>query len=375
MPDELKAAALVLSDLHFGADLLREAEIPPLWLPWWKNIFAPGVRHYMETRCKSHDLAVLMSLPHYLKKLMRQMRREGYEEQDFGLYLILGDLSTFSNGASYNFLREYLTEGSVCAGGQKLKGLRIPLSKLVVIPGNHDKMLRKDIEIFRREFVARLGLFPGPRPRGSSLLSKATGDIEFLFIMVEASIYASDEVKLDLSARKHLASGEISERLKAEIKDKLNKLRNGETVDGAALKNYARALKVLLVHYAVDDHAVLGVVPHPEEIALPHGCEGLSELVGELKPDLDLVIHGHLHRPKVYNHEGVQVISATTTTQKGGYNGFFLVKFFKSGDVRAEHHKWRENGFSVDDDSDLNVRILSLPNVRAGAGSAGTLRP
>jgi hypothetical protein len=184
--------------------------------------------------------------------------------------------------------------------------------------------------------------------------------MEFLFILVEASVYASTEEKLDVSARNHLAKGHVSEDVKQEIKEKLNILKQRGRVDHAVLEDYAGARRILLIHYAVDDKAVLGSDPHFEEFVLPHYCEGLGSLISSLKADLHLVIHGHLHRPKVYNHDGVQVISATTATQKGGYNGFFILKFFASGDVVTEHHKWVVNGFAADLNPDLNVRF-SLP--------------
>jgi 3',5'-cyclic AMP phosphodiesterase CpdA len=366
MSDKLKAAVLILSDLHFGADLLREAEIPPVQRSWWTGFLFRDIRRYMETRCKSHDLAILMSLPRYLRMLIQRMRREGYDRRDFDLYLILGDLSTFANGASYSFLRQYLLEAKYSTPGfPAFPAMKIPTDKLVALPGNHDKMLRKDLEIFNREFASRLGQSIQLQPQRSFFLGRTAGEVEFLFILVDAGIYTSAEGKLDLSAREHLARGEISTELRDEIKSKLSLLRQGEPVDRAALQDYGSVVKVLLVHYAVDVQTVLSRMPNLEELALPHDCRGLSELVTELRPDLNLVIHGHLHWPKVYNYQGVQVVSATSTTQKGEYNGFFVVKFFESGDVFTEHHKWKTNAFSKDDNAELNVPILNLSKVRA----------
>jgi 3',5'-cyclic AMP phosphodiesterase CpdA len=371
MPDRLRNAVLVLSDLHFGVDLLREAELPPVQLPWWKNVFADDIRRFMQKRCASHNIVILMSLPLYINKLLRQMQTEGYEKSEFDQYLLLGDLSTYASGASYNFLRQYLTDSTYWTPGfPKIPALKIPRKKLIAIPGNHDKMLRTNLDIFNIEFARRLGI-PPIQPKGSYFVARGATDAEFLFILIDASIYASAETTLSLAAREHLARGEVSANLNAEIDNKLDRLRNGEMVDEAMLRNYSRALKVLLVHYAVDDRMVLGLLPKADAVALPHDCVGLDELVSRLKPDLQLVIHGHLHWPKVYNYEGVQVISATTTTQKGGKNGFFVVKFFESGDVVTEHHRWKENSFSLDDNPDLNVRILNLSNKWTMAKSSG----
>jgi hypothetical protein len=216
-----------------------------------------------------------------------------------------------------------------------------------------------------------LGLAAQPLPHSSYFIRRNIGNLECVFILSEVSVYSSKAVKLDLSARNHLAMGEVPAGLLAEIKSKLARLRQGAQVDEALVQNYAQALKILLVHYAVDDRAVLGVLPSPEEFALPHECKGLGDMVRELSEDLHFVVHGHLHYPKVYNHKGVQVIAATTTTQKKGYNGFFILKFFASGDVLTEHHRWGANSFSMDDNPDLNVRILTLPNVSGIARSTG----
>jgi 3',5'-cyclic AMP phosphodiesterase CpdA len=166
MADELRWTALILSDLHFGSHLLREAEIPPLQFPWWKHMLAPAIRRYMETRCKAHDIAIVMQLPLYLKRLLGQLRREeGFKKQEFDFYFFLGDLSTYANGASYSFLRDYISNRTYVASGlTRISALNIPTDKIVMIPGNHDKMLRRNLDIFGRELATPLGLPNGPEP-------------------------------------------------------------------------------------------------------------------------------------------------------------------------------------------------------------------
>jgi hypothetical protein len=114
MSDKVKAAILILSDLHFGADLLREAEIPPLQIPWWYKLAGGSdVRRYIETRCQSHDMDIVIALPRHLKRIVRQISKETNEgRQEFDLYLIMGDLSTFANGGSYSFLQQYLSQST-----------------------------------------------------------------------------------------------------------------------------------------------------------------------------------------------------------------------------------------------------------------------
>jgi calcineurin-like phosphoesterase family protein len=357
MADSLKTAALVLSDLHFGADLLREAEVPPLQFPWWRTLLAPSVRRYMEAKCKAHDIGILLCLPLYLKKVLHQLRLEGLGESKFTFYLLLGDMSTYANGSSYVFLRQYLSQTHYSPQGlTKIQALDIPIDRLVMIPGNHDKLLRTNLDIYFQQFAGPLS-FPGPLPMRSFFLTKKAGDTEFLFILVDASVYASIAENLDLSAREHLAMGRVSEELTRDIQTKLDQLKRGTSVDAAELKNYSQSRKILLVHYAVDDRAVLGSVLPRDELVLPHSCVGLDNLVKDLSRDLHLVVHGHLHCARIYNHHGVKVISATTTTQKNSKNGFFVLKFYDSGDLITEHHKWTGSGFVLDESRDLNVRM------------------
>lgn len=220
----------------------------------------------------------------------------------------------------------------------------IPPEKLIVIPGNHDKLLRRDTSIYFSQFVCPLQLTKGPTPQSSYFLSR--------------SIAGTQDRYLDLSCFKHIAGGEVSDTLYVNISSKLKELQRGNAVDSAELSNYANATKILLVHYAVDPWQVHGYMLPLQEWFLPHSCPGLGELIASLRSDLRLVIHGHLHHPKIYNTQGVQVISATTTTQRSRRgNGFFLLKFFASGDIRVEHHKWGKNGFIQDPTSELNMTL------------------
>ena len=83
--------------------------------------------------------------------------------------------------------------------------------------------------------------------------------------------------------------------------------------------------------------------------SIPHDCDGLDGFVKDLKDDIQIVVHGHLHAPKLYRHGGVPVIAVSTTTQAdGGENGFYLLKFFASGRARAEHHIWNGRTFCED---------------------------
>jgi hypothetical protein len=176
-------------------------------------------------------------------------------------------------------------------------------------------------------------------------------------MLVDASIYATVPDKIDLNARRHLAMGEVSKNLANDLDNKLARMRRGESVDAAQLKDFSASRKILLVHSAVNDRAVFGSLLPRDELILPHSCLGLEALVRQLSGSVHMVIHGHLHHPNIYGSNGVNVISAATTSQKNGQNGFFVLKFYTSGDVCTEHHKWVRNGFVLDDNPDLNLRM------------------
>lgn len=362
MSDPVQYAMLVLSDLHFGADFLLEAEINPLQVPFWLKFNEAKLRRFFETRCKAHDMAIVMSLPKYLKKVLRQLNAEEFPRYRFDFVLLLGDLATYANGGSYSFLTQFLVQDKYeYAGGKTIRGLRgIHNGQLIAIPGNHDKLLRKNLDIYHMKFSVALGVDAEPKPQGAFFISHNIGGSEFLFVLVDANKYASTDGTLDFSAFSHLASGEVTKLLKNNLLEKFEALRSRREVDKAKLDSFETARKILIVHYAVDVEIVLGPAPHAEELVLSHRCAGLDNLVKELRPYVDFVLHGHLHRPKIYNHCGVPVISATTTTQKDGWNGFYIIKFLASGDIVFDHHKWNENGFTKDDTAELSARV-SLP--------------
>lgn len=373
LPESPYAVFLLLSDLHFGADLLAEAEGTLFSTPTWLKVRDYRIQRFLGKRCVAHDINIVKSLPRYLKRLLEDLSEQGPTRDDFDLYLILGDMATRPCADSYHFLRNYLTRTEYETGDSELKhvcaGLNLRTDRLVAIPGNHDKLLLSDLQLYQKEFARRLDLPTAPGPQSCFFSHRRVHDHDFLFIQVEASKYASQDNTLDLSCREHLAGGEITPDLDQEIKTGLQQVKDGAKVDGISRDNFSRAMKILLVHYAVDTNRVAGS-NHLEHLILPHACRGLEKLVSDLDSDIDLVIHGHLHKAMLYKHGRVPVIAATTTTQRNpqGENGFFLVKFFRSGEVRAEHHRWLVTGFLRDDRAELS-QILSGP--KADAASLG----
>jgi hypothetical protein len=363
MPNVPDAVFVVMADLHFGDDLLLEANGPLQGVPWWLGIFDADIKRFFDKRCVAHDVSILKSLPRYLKQLLLIERGAGFGGENFDLYLLLGDQVTQPTESSYRFLREYLTSHLYQTGDSELQhscaGLNIPLDRLVAIPGNHDKLLLPDLNFYQEEFPKLLGLPAGPNKQSVSTQLRLIGKRKFLFLLADASKYASVRGRVDFSCREHLAAGEISPGLRSEIVGKVEMLKGGRSVDGIHAGDYDSATRILLIHYGVDTLRVLGPTASVKNLILPHDCKGLDKLIEELSNEIHLVIHGHLHKAKLYRHGSVPVVAATTTTQRGAENGFFLLKFFASGEIATEHHVWLKTGFLRDSRVELN-QVLGM---------------
>jgi len=335
---------ILLSDLHLGSRLDEQLSFPdftvaPKTLGWFAR---KKINRYFRKRCKSHDLNILKTLPHFLNFLRS---RDGI---DFDFYLVLGDIVTLPSVAACQLAQAYLTNTKCVTAYSGLQhectGLGIPLDRLIAIPGNHDKMLLTNLDLFNQEFAAPLGLPVIPKSK-SYFIYKRNGQIEFLFIIVEANIYCAKSKELDKTYRRHLAKGAIKPDTKKEIKQKIEQIRAGNKVDHAQLDDFKKAFKILLIHYAADDTQVAGRWQGLFDLVLPHQCEGLTELLKSVSANVDLLIHGHLHQPAAYAHEGVQVLAATTTTQMlEKRNGFHLLKFY-GRELHAEEFLWDKNTF------------------------------
>lgn len=335
---------------------MNEAEAPPLEFPWWVGwpMLRFKLQKYLQHRCAAHNIAIIKHLPRYLKRLLEDMHGIGYSSETFDLYVLLGDLVTWPNQRAFSFLREYLTSRRYETGDDELRHvcacLDIPPQKLVMIPGNHDKFFQTSLDMYHAQVTRRLGLPQEPKPRECYFQSRKIGGIELLFILVDASVYAERQLKIDRSCRDHFASGYINPSVTSDIFQKLMMLKQGQDVDDARLDRYSDATKILLIHYPVDLQIAGGGAESLKNLVLPHECRGIRELMDKTASELSLVIHGHLHVARLYRQWGVPVVSVDTTCQKGGSNGFFVLKIFDSGEIIAEHHRWRGTGFLLDDD-------------------------
>lgn len=362
-----ESTILVLSDLHFGRDLHIAPELAPIGMvPLIEKAgLSDQLRDFVRLNCRGHSLIPLSKLPRYLQFILHEHGKEGVD-----LCLLVGDQVTVPDKSSFNFLRGYLTSSRyqfVTDGLQStITGLGLDPKSIVAIPGNHDKLLLSNLNSYNSEFTDALGLGDKLEPGGFWITLRRLGipQREILLLLVDANRYASQDNLLDTSALKHLASGEISQKLTESISVALTTIAQTGVIRGEKLE-YQSAFKILLVHYAVDSGKLSGKASLSERL-LPHDCKGLIDLVSVLRNHrFDLVIHGHLHRPGIFNLAGITVLGATTAGQANAENGFFLITLSGVGEFRVEHHVWNGAAWHVDP-----KHTMPLPPVRAyGAGS------
>jgi hypothetical protein len=228
--------------------------------------------------------------------------------------------------------------------------------------------LRNSLLLYNNEFTAALGLKEHVEAQRCTLAVKIFGAREFIFILIDPSTYSETDLTIDKHWRNHLASGRVSKELTEDVRTKLTLLRDHRAL-GTDIKleaTFSSAIKILLVHYPVDETKFTSGL---EGLVLPHGCEGIGELVNMLKSEfhLDMVFHGHLHVPMLYNYNGVQVVSVSTSTRvdDGHETGFYLIKVFDSGNVVAEHHLWNGINYTPDPNRALSKDLGYFPPSKA----------
>jgi 3',5'-cyclic AMP phosphodiesterase CpdA len=190
----VQAAFVVLSDLHFGRDLVDAAELPPLNLSRLVKWIGKEeeVAQFFEQKCLGHSTPCVKKLPRYLNYLLQEMRDEGFERSCFDLFILLGDQATIADAQSYKFLRGYLSqpeyESRGADGGTYCAGLNIANpDQIIAIPGNHDKLLRADLSLYNSEFTKKIKLTDTIEKRGSAIAVRSIGGRDFVFILVDAS--------------------------------------------------------------------------------------------------------------------------------------------------------------------------------------------
>jgi hypothetical protein len=347
------AVFVVLSDLHFGRELLEhDVSLPPLSFPrvlrylGWRRKIAK----FFARRCVTHDPAIVKILPYYLEYVRSLLREEGYHRDQFDLFLLPGDQVTWADFQSFELLGDYLFLDRCTSAGFSCRGLKLSPPVVSVVPGNHDKLLRADLDIYEQSLIRRLHLNEGPGKSGVYLTSILVGGHDFVFVLVDTNVYDQTPMTLRPRMTRFLAKGAVTKEQIAAARTKLDTLAAHGQVDAAQVSDYRSATKILVAHHAFDGASVSGV-PGLGDLVVPHDSEGLDELLRALRDDVDLAVHGHLHTPSLYQRHGVPVVSAGTATQRAGeigHNGFFLLKFYPSGQIAAEHHVWAGTNFRPD---------------------------
>jgi predicted phosphodiesterase len=350
-------AILLFGDFHLGSGYSAETRLPPLAFSRSLRLFRldSKLERFFARKCVAHDAAILRSLPRYVQKLWYELSMKGFSREKLDAALVAGDIVTWPSEDAFAFAASYLSAESVRSTDEltthDAPGLRLGDS-LLAIPGNHDKLLCHNLDAYHTHFSSQLSLPEHPKAKGSYFVSKQFGGREVLFAMLDLSVYVGkgNARALDLRSQRHLARGQVTNAMGSDLASAFQRLREGRRVDDAHLKSFDQALKLLVVHYAVDRLAVTGGLPSVPEWFVPHDCEGLAELVEQNTDSIDAVIHGHLHVPRVYNISGVPIVSLDSVSQQGEKNGFFVLIVSKSGGLSVSHHVWNGATFHLDPD-------------------------
>ena len=170
----VETAILLLSDLHFGKDLLDTSLNPLLSVPRKLRKVDAAIMRYYANRCVGHSFQCVSGLPLYLPYLLSRLHLAGYEQSKFDQVWLLGDQATHPSPGAYRFLKEYITqpEYKTQDGRGSCYGLWIPRDTVLAVPGNHDKLLQRDLTIYKEEFAEPMAL-PKIRERGVSVVIRA----------------------------------------------------------------------------------------------------------------------------------------------------------------------------------------------------------
>jgi hypothetical protein len=344
---KLKSALLFVSDLHLGPSLREETEILPLDWASWIRLFGmlDDLDVFFTRHCASHNKAIVKALPRYLRSVLDKMQRhQGYARDTFDQCVFLGDLVTWPNPDAFSFFNEYVTRDRwvPAEGHSPIAGLDFKHDEqhrqVTVIPGNHDKLLRQNLSLFDVHVRKPLDL-ETIAPQGATIIRRRVAHNDFAFLAIDASNYTrAPELRVDRSARRHLAAGHVSD----ELLDQVTKL-------AAELKG-TPGIRVLLIHYPVDFSTASTLGGALCNRLFPHDVKDIEKLLAAIPAGaIDFAAHGHLHNPGIYSHGGMSVLSVGTTFQLNSpVNDFYVVTVSETDQIRAEHHVWTKTGFRKD---------------------------
>jgi predicted phosphodiesterase len=344
----IESALVFISDLHFGPSFHEETEILPLdWASWIKLFASRGdLDAFFVGKCGSHNKAIVRALPKYLRRLLIGMQRNNsYARETFDQCVALGDLVTWPNPDAFWFFTQYITQDRWrdAVSSSTLTGLDFKSeperSQITAIPGNHDKMLRQNLNLFDTHVREPLSL-EAINPQSATIIRRQIGTLPFVFLAVDASTYTRDpDLRVTRSAKNHLAGGSVSAGLLQQVKALTQEIAAEDGV------------RVLLIHYPIDFSVASKLSGVAQNFFVRHDVDGINRLLEAIPQGvIHFAAHGHLHSPGFYSSAGFPVLSLGTTFQlNNAINDFYVVTVSDSRQIRADHHVWTPTGFKHDD--------------------------
>jgi hypothetical protein len=350
----LDSTLVFISDLHLGPSFHEETQVLPLDWSSWAALYRKNLDKFFSDNCIGHNKAIVRALPKYLRRLLVDLQKRGvYGRDSFDQCVALGDLVTWPSPDAFQFFTSYATSDRWRDphSSSLLPGLDFKSNdkerQITVIPGNHDKLLRCNLNLFNTGVIKPLHL-ESISPQGASVIRRTIGTREFVFLAVDASTYTTErDLRVTRSARYHLAGGSISKALL-------------EQVDGLAAQiAKEQAIRVLLIHYPINFGIASNLNGKAHNLFLKHDVDGIEKLLDTIpRGSIDFAAHGHLHIPGFYSYGGFPVLSLGTTLQRdSSSNDFYLVTVSDSGQIRAEHHVWHESKTGFRHDPSLSGRL------------------
>ena len=309
MPPAITAAVLHLSDLHLGKD---PDDYGSRWKSSglnWRSVVNFFVNRGTVLQC--HDSYIFNGLG---TEIYRVARTLGVPGDAFEFHVATGDISTDVDPAErFDFARRYLT-GRVRLNDSWSPGLDLNGGNLFCVPGNHDKMKRRNLAHYRASFDA----LPQPLPYVHE--AQARSGQRFVFFGIDSNLYD----------KRTIARGLFDPATFGWLGENIERYGRHDGPD--------KPVRILLLHHHVVD---LNQFTRQSRLsAFKRSVEGrytlLNEadrLLGLCKDRVDIIMHGHEHFPIVLREpkSGCVVISAGTTSEfqpnKEHHNSLHAVLF------------------------------------------------
>ena len=323
-----------ISDLHFIEDITEE-----------------GRRLWLKKFVKSHAYAKVQALQISLDKLQLERRSYAPDEQ-IDLLLATGDISTDGSHEAMTTARSFIRDRQVWVGGSRgpsrpvavdgvaVRGMGLDRSRLLVIPGNHDRYTAAFLPVQRPslelEQVFELeNRYPYVVGYRRPQFRNNIGQPALIFFVLDSTppefkFFKWYEIH-KLTARGRLTDGDcvFLRDASREIRDSGRVKVLGGMEDMPV--DYDNAVRVAVLHHHPVD--ITGSDPWDFTTLL----EGRDGFLGScFDAGVDLVLFGHQHR---------KGFGLRTRPAPGGLHGPSVIKFFCC--PSTTEYSCTENGFFV----------------------------